>query len=121
LILAFPYGTLAATVSKTLAQFGKSVILRNVSAGVYDPVTAQNVTTSVDKTRKCVMFDFLLWEELQAGGLVQKGDKKCVLEAGIVPSTEDKVIDGTIEYTILSIKETNPAGVPLSYTLHLRR
>lgn len=118
------YNELAVEAADLLEEFGQIVTLRNVSAGTYNPDTgAMDAPATTDVTRKAALFDFRQGQENGPGGLIQQGDKKMLMEPGVVPTLEDLVIlsDGTTTYVIKGIGETNPAGTPVLYTLHLRR
>jgi len=119
--VAFNYASLVVTAASVLAQFGKMVTLRQVTDGAYDPATGLNTTVTTDKLRKGAFFDFPVSQERGAGGEVLATDKQMIMEAGTVPRIQDKIIDGATEYVIIGFAETNPAGTPVIYTLHLRR
>lgn len=118
----FDYAGIAATAAQVLAQFGKNVTLRQYTTGTYNPATGVNTVTSSDSIRKGAMFDFKEGTVNGPGGLVLQGDKKLIMEAGVVPSIQHKIIDvdGT-EYAIVGIGEIKPASTPVAYILHLRR
>lgn len=119
--MAFDYTGLQSTAAAVLAQLGRTVTLRQTSAGAYDPATAANTTTTIDTVRKGALFDFPASQERTQAGMILQTDKKLLMEAGVVPEVQDKVIIGTDEYTILGFAETNPAGVPVLYSLHVRK
>lgn len=119
--MAFGYQPIADTAAAVLAQFGKLITLRQVSAGTYAPGTGLNTTTNTDVTRKAAMFDFPPGAVNGPGGLILQGDKKLIMEAGTPPSMQHRVIDGADDWGILGIKEIKPASVAVAYVLHLRK
>lgn len=119
--MAFDYAEIAGTAAEILAEFGRIVTLRRTSVGAYDPVTGVNTTTTSDTARKGALFDFPASQERTQAGMILQKDKKLIMEAGVVPTIQDKVIVGSDEYTNLGLAETNPAGTPVVYTLHLRK
>lgn len=114
------YAALAATAARLLAEYGQAVTLRNYTVGTYDTSTGRTTTTNADITRNAALFDFGEGQTIGPGGLIQQGDKKLLMEAGVVPALEDHVIVAGVEYVIKGISEVNPAGVSVAYTLHLR-
>lgn len=115
------YAALAATAARLLAQYGQPVTLRNYPVGTYS--TANSTVSGMeptDVTRNGALFDFGEGQTIGPGGLIQQGDKKLLMEAGVVPALEDHVIVAGVEYVIKGISGANPAGVPVAYTLHLR-
>lgn len=118
--MSFDYAELAIIAASLLSEFGQSVTLRNFSVGGYDPLTGTAAPTTSDVMRKAVPFDFGAGQTLGTGGLIQAGDKRLLLEVGVVPSLEDHILFGGMEYVIKGVGEVNPAGVPVVYDLHLR-
>lgn len=118
------YAQSAARASGTLARNGRDVILRQAAAGVYDTDQgAVSAPAPTDKTLKGVLFDFAAGVTTVRGTLIEAGDKELYLEAktGTVPSQRDQILVGAVTYKVMSLAEINPAGVPVLYTLHLRR
>jgi hypothetical protein len=116
------YSALAAKVSAILTKFGQTVTLRKYPLGVYDTATgAMGSRTAVDFSRKAAIFDFGMGQQNGPGGLIQGGDKSCLMQTGIVPALQDHVIlaDGT-EYTVIGIASDAPGGIAVDYSLHLR-
>lgn len=118
--MAFDYTKSAATALRLITKFGQDVTLRNYTIGTYDPATGTNTVSTSDTTVKAAILDFMKGQTEQSGNLVQVGDKRCLMQAGTVPSLEDHVIVSFKDYSILSIGEVNPAGTPCLYSIHLR-
>jgi len=119
----FNYAELASIASELLAEFGQNVVLTRVSApGVYDPatgVTTGETTTSI--TLKGAMFNFGRNQTTERNALIQVGDRRLLLEAGSsAPQLTDAVLVDGVTYGIVSIGKVNPAGTPVTYSLHLR-
>ena len=110
----------AATATRLITKFGQSVTLRHYTIGTYDPATGLNTVTTSDVTAKAVVFDFGKGQTLQAGNLIQAGDKQALMAITQTPALQDHVIVGGKEYVILGIGEVNPAGTVIIYDLHLR-
>ena len=118
--MSFDYADIATTAKDLLAEFGQPVTLRNVTIGTYNPATGTNTTTTTDVTRNAALFDFAEGQTLGPGGLIQQGDKKLLMETGVIPALEDQVIVSGVLYVIKGVGESNPAGTPVMYKLHLR-
>lgn len=128
------YAALAATAARLIAADGAPVTLRGIDTGTYVPGTGQNTQAApADATLNGALFDFAQGQTNGPGGLIQQGDKRLLMEAGVrVPAMEDRlVVLGTYasgalvagtgtEYVIKGILEINPAGTPVVYDLHLR-
>jgi hypothetical protein len=114
------YASNAATASKLITKYGRSITLRKYSVGTYDPSTGANTTTITDSTVTGVVFDFSAGQTMERGTLIQVGDKRVLLSASAAPSLQDHVLIGTAEYTIISVGETNPGGVSVMFDIHVR-
>lgn len=113
------YTASAATAARLLAKYGQAVTLRQVVQGAYDPATGTTSQTVTDVQRNGAVFDY--GTGTVDGTLIQQGDKQLYMEPGVVPSMQHRVIVGGVEYGIVTIKEINPAGVPILYELQLRQ
>lgn len=120
--MTFNYTSLAKTAAKTLKDFGKPLTLRDNPEAVYDPTQGTTSGPSPkDTIRNGVIFDFGAGQTEVRGNLIQVTDKRCLLEVGTKPTTEDQIIDpdGGVIYKIVSVGEIKPATIPVLYDLHL--
>lgn len=118
----FDYASIASEVAVILGDFGKTVKLRQSPVGTYNPATGANTATSTDKNRLAAIFSMKDGDVFgPGGGLVKGGDKKAIMQAGVIPTLRDKIVDGADIWTILGVKEINPAGTSVAWTLHLRK
>ena len=119
------YAKAAATALRLLTKRGKDVTLRTVTIGAYDPATSSAAETLTDVTRKAIFFDFdriNFGQNVRDGTQIQQGDRQCLMDAnGDAPTPTSRIIDGETDYTIVDIKELNPAGTPVLYDLWVRR
>ena len=92
------YTAMATTATNLLAQHGWNVTLRNVVPGTGNPDGTVTGGAPVEVTRKGFVFDFNAGQTKGPGGLVQAGDRECILEVGTTPALEDLIIDedGTV-------------------------
>jgi hypothetical protein len=118
--VTFAYAEVAAVALETLTEFGRDVVRRAFSAGVYDPATGLVTPTTADTTRKGALFDFGAGQTLERGTLIQGGDKHLLLDATAIVAPQDHFIIGGVEYVIVSVGEINPAGTVVLYDIHLR-
>lgn len=119
--MAFDYAEVAANALETLTEFGRDVVRRAFSAGVYDPATGLVTPSTADTTRKGALFDFGAGQTLERGSLIQGGDKRLLLDATATVSPQDHFIVGGVEYLVITVGEINPAGTIVLYDLHLRK
>lgn len=121
--MSFDYDEIAADALEILEEFGADVTLTNNAAATYYPATGgSTASASAADTRKGAIFDFGAGDVNGPGGLIQGGDKRCLLEAGtFAPQLEDHVTANSVEYVIKGVGSINPAGTPVLYDLHLRK
>lgn len=120
------YSEMAAVAHELLLEFGKTVVLRRVTPGVYDPATGAASVTTADQPAIGALFDY---DPRDSGKgftpetLIQAGDKQCLLSPSGVTAPEpgDFIVDGSDTWTVLNVKSVNPAGTPVLYELQLRR
>lgn len=113
------WAELQADVADTISGFGL-VTQRAYTVGAYDPSTGEATTTTADSTRRGVVLDFGAGQTLCRGTLIQQGDKRLLLDATSAVAMQDHFIVSGVEYAVVSIGETNPAGTPLLYDLHVK-
>jgi hypothetical protein len=115
------YAGLASTAANVLRSFGTSLTLRRRGTGKYDAATGRPTLTIADETVIGVVEDFKAFEVDNIN--VQRGDKRITIAAkDLAPmAVGDAIIDGTVEYSIVSISTVAPAGVGLVYQVQVRR
>ena len=114
------YNNLAATALRLVTDKGKTVIIRRPSTAT--PVKPYRpVVTDTDHSVQAVVEDFRA-QEID-GTTIRTGDRKYLVAASgvdIVPNASDKVVDGSIMLEVLSVKNVNPGGIEVIWTLHSR-
>jgi hypothetical protein len=115
------YADLATLSGSLLTEFGQAVTRTANTAGAYDPATGAATNTTVTTTRRGALFTYGKdAQQYVRGNLVQVNDRKLLLDpSGQVAMTDTYTIQGEV-YTVVSIKPTDPAGVPVLYELHVR-
>jgi hypothetical protein len=115
------YNNLATLSGSLLTEFGQAVTRTTNTAGAYDPATGEASNTTATTTRRGALFSYGKdAQQYVRGNLVQVNDRKLLLDpSGAVALTDTYTIQGEV-YTVVSIKPTDPAGVPVLYELHVR-
>jgi hypothetical protein len=116
---AYDYTVPAATATRMLERYGRTVTRRTYAAGTYDPATGAVSTTTADTSRTGALFDIQGVTHIR-GTLVQVGDKQLLLDPDAAAAITDRYIIGSDEYTVVSVGEVNPAGTVCLYDLHVR-
>lgn len=121
------YDRMSATALRLIERFGQEITLRDTVPGEYDPVAGGSTPeTTVDQTAQAILQDYALQQagmSYAEGTVIRQGDKKIMVAAqGLTPPqlTTTVLADGAT-WTIVNIKEINPAGTPLVYELQGRR
>ena len=114
------YDRLSATALRLLVKFGQSVIHRQISISAYGPTISSAIKTATDTTRIGVLLEYPPGTFHNDGTLVQKGDKRLLLDAtGPVTLTDLFLISGKV-HTVANISELSPAGVIVMYDLRVQ-
>jgi hypothetical protein len=119
------YNRLADTALRLIAEKGTPCTITSASIqGGFDPSTGMPTDDlpSTVQQGQCVVLNYQESIYNAPESLVQVGDKKLLLSAKGV--TIDR-LNGTIEalgsiYTVISVKDLNPAGITLIYEVHGR-
>lgn len=106
----------AARIQKLIDRIGRDLTHRafTKSGPAYNPVL-----TPVNATVRGAVFDFAA-DEID-GTIIQQYDKVMwVAVSGTPISRVDKMVDGTTEYSIVSLEEVTPGDTELLYIIHAR-
>lgn len=118
--MTIDYAAIARNALAALTDAGQAVTRRAYTAGAYDTATGVAANTTVDTTRTGALFDFSRGKEYERGQLIERSDKRLLLDAtGPVAMTDHFIVNG-VEYSVVSIGEVNPAGTCVLYDLHVR-
>lgn len=102
-------------VTKLINSVGKTLTLRKVTEGSYDPSTGGISNTTADTTTKGMLLNYM---DMQFDGdIIQHGDRKIVLRAtdSVTPEIQDIVLDGSVEYRLIDVRQIEEAGVDIVY------
>lgn len=118
--MSFDYQSMADLALELLTEFGRELTQRTFTEGEYDPSTGTTNTTTADSTRIGAKFDFKEGQTTERGTLIQSGDFQLLLEPTANVSLQDVFVIDSVQYSIVSIGEVNPAGTRVLYDIHIR-
>ena len=120
--MSIDYSAIAVNALAVLADAGTAVTRRSYTDGTYNPATGAAAPTTADTARTGVVLNYSTGLAMVRGALIKGGDKRLLLDAvGVAPALTDRFIVFGTEYRVVSIDETNPAGTPVLYDLHLTK
>ena len=113
---------ISSAIKKVLTnkKLSADITFRSVSAGSYNTTTGVITQTNTDTTIKGVLEDINLRE---VNELIEATDKKIQIAAASLsstPTTKDKVIVGSVTYSIIRIETNQFANEKLSFVCYLR-
>lgn len=126
------YTRLNQMVLRMLTKYGQQVVLRRYSQGAadYNPATgsASSGVSYSDVERKVIAADQPgsqiarhFGQTRQKGSQVSNKEKWLYMDAdGDAPTLMDHVVMDSIEYSVINVQVTSPAGIPLFYLLVLQ-
>ena len=104
----------------TNKKLSADITFRSVSAGSYNTTTGVITETNTDTTIRGVLENINLRE---VNELIEATDKKIQIAAASLsstPTTKDKVIVGSVTYSIIRIETNQFANEKLSFVCYLR-
>ena len=113
---------ISSAIKKVLTnkKLSADITFRSVSAGSYNTTTGVITETNTDTTIKGVLEDINLRE---INELIEATDKKIQIAAASLsstPTTKDKVIVGSVTYSIIRIETNQFANEKLTFVCYLR-
>ena len=113
---------ISSAIKKVLTnkKLSADITFRSVSAGSYNTTTGVITETNTDTTIKGVLEDINLRE---VDELIEATDKKIQIAAASLsstPTTKDKVIVGSVTYSIIRVETNQFANEKLSFVCYLR-
>jgi hypothetical protein len=113
------YDEIAADVSAILAESGLLTSLRRVTPGTYDPTTGTSAPTTASAVITAVMLDYPI--RYIDGTKILHGDKQALIAPGNAPQVNDEILWLNEWWRVVSVETTAPAGVPVLYTVQVRK
>ena len=113
---------LSSALKKVLTnkKLAADVTFRSVSAGSYNTTTGVITETNTDTSIKGVLEDI---NNREVNELIEATDKKIQIAAASLsstPTTKDKVVVGSITYSIIRVETNQFANEKLSFVCYLR-
>lgn len=118
--MAFDYASTAVDAAELLAEFGATMTLTRITAGVYDPATGEVPQTTTTHTANGVKLDY---EQRHIDGTnILQGDQRVYLDPLIAaaPQTGDTLSVGTEVFTVVKSRPLAPAGVVVLHDVQIR-
>ena len=116
------YDEMAALALELIAEFGQPVTLRDIQPGEYDPDNPGGGEVIIEQAAQGILLDFT-GLEFQSDSLIVRGDKKLKVAALGMAWKPKPLIKADVQgktWTVINVKEINPAGTPLLYELQVR-
>lgn len=117
--MTFNYGASAVTALNLIAKFGRTIQHVKVTTGTYDPDTSTVTNTTV--TTDVQGCDFEAKASMYQDGLVQSGDRYCLIGQGVQISLSDQLIIDGVTWTIYKVEKLAPAGTVVLYKAFIRK
>lgn len=124
------YEELIPDVIELLEELGQTLYLRRVVAGVVDKLSS-TVTGGAqqDIPVRGVILDYndAIGARIAGGSgpgdgsTILAGDRRVLLDPQVEPLEGDLVVEGGRVWSIIKFSSVNPAGVPMLYTLQVRK
>jgi hypothetical protein len=113
--MSFAYARAAITASRLITRFGQAATLRQTanSGTAYNPTRA-----NTDAAVTVAMVEY--GDRHIDGTLIKQGDRIAYLAVGTVPDVDHKLIVGGTTYSVVNVKQLNPAGTVVYYELQVR-
>ncbi len=114
--MSLDYSSVAATASKLLTNFGRSVILRTrANSGSESNPTITESDTAVSAVSAGYSLSAI------DGSLIQRGDIQFVFASVVVPTDADAIIDGDYIFEFQFVEAITPGDTVLLYKAQARK
>lgn len=116
------YDEMAVMALDLITEFGQPVILREITTPEYDPDNPGGGDVIIEQIAQGILLDFT-GLEFQNDTLIVRGDKKLKVAALGMAWKPKPLVQVDVQgktWTVINLKEINPAGTPLLYELQVR-
>tara|TARA_R110000796_G_scaffold42012_5_gene104144 strand:+ start:1162 stop:1521 length:360 start_codon:yes stop_codon:yes gene_type:complete len=114
------YDSMAATAAKLITKFGAVGTLTRTTGGSVNPVTGAIIAgTTVTYSPNTIVQKYS--DDIVNGTRILSSDRLIILDNTIEPLTTDVITIRGENWTVISIAESRPAGIPLVYFVQARR
>ena len=114
---AYDYSGLQATAANLIARFGRSATLAKLttaSGTAYDPGDPTEVEYAV------TICEIGYKQSERDGTLVEQNDRRVMMDSTVAPTSQDRIIDGSDEFVVVSVEAVKPGPAAVMYTVQLR-
>lgn len=118
--MAFDYTRTANTAQSLLEKFGRDCTLSQITTGAYDTETGSNTVTTTDTTVKAVDFA-VKGESYVDGQLIKMSDRYAIVSYDGAISVSDKLVIGSVVWSIVAVKTLAPAGIVVLHKVYIRK
>lgn len=111
------YGEMTSTAVELLSEFGQPVTIKRQS-GAVDPVTGDNDQAEqvFETVGVCARYS----EQQINGSSILSGDQRMTLIPTVAPMIDDIITVAGIDYRVVDIAQSAPAGMVLVYFAQVR-
>jgi len=124
--MAFDYSSLAATATRLIEKFGRSVTLTKKGStsttagkpwqgGTAVDSTSTSIKAVADQTASATLAD-----AFREDTRVKSSDTLIIIDGAVEPEEGDKLVDGTQTYEIVSTRSLKPGDTALAYFVAMR-
>jgi hypothetical protein len=114
----FDYIDTRETATELLQEFGRKIVVEQITTGTYDPETSTVPTTKVDLTPYCCDFDVKAEEY---DGEIRLGDRKAYIDASAAMELNNKVVIDGVRWSIVRLVKLAPAGELVLNVAYIRK
>lgn len=113
--MTFDYSNAVATATRLISAYGRSMVLRSTTetgdpwAPVQSNVNTDIIGVSVEFRRSEI-----------DGDVIRTDDKRILINSSVTPTLQDRIIDDSVDYSIVNIREVKPGGSTIFYDLQVR-
>ena len=112
--------SLKKVANKTIMKFGGDIIIRRTTESSYDITDGDVIKDTTDTTVKGLLENVV---NSEVNELISQSDKKVNVSAKdltFTPTTKDKIIISSIEYSIIHIDTDTAENANVKYIFYLR-
>lgn len=116
--MSFNYPATAATATRLLQRFGAACTIKHPTGSAYDPAIGTTVPTYTSAPSTAAVFAYA--QKYIDGTLILQGDQQAYCAPGVAPVQGDTMTWAGRDYTVIAVKPTSPAGVPVLFEVQIR-
>jgi hypothetical protein len=108
-------------VKNLIDYSGKRAILKIVTNDAYDPETSDVASQTDTESGKAAFINYK--DSVNNPNIVVGRDRKAIFlpdAENVIPTTQDKLNDGEVDYSIVDVKPIEKNGVVLAWILQVR-